>query len=117
MAATNELYAFSTDFFTFTSTQSHANSLTGAYPRGYGASIELIKNKEKAFFPPIFTTDRPTDPIIQAKMTGNKNIIDDRPPIFPDCLVNKTFTFKLGCYHSGIFSETKQSVINKLIKS
>ena len=51
--------------------QSHANSLAGAYPRGYGASIELIKKKkEKAFFPPIFTTDR---------LKNNENIIDDRP--------------------------------------
>ena len=62
--------------------QSHANSLAGAYSRGYKALIELNKKiRKKHFFNtirPIFTTNRPTDPIFQAKMTGNENIIDDR---------------------------------------
>ena len=47
MAAPNEhdheLYAFSTDFFLLLQEQSHANSLAGAYFRGYRALIELIK--------------------------------------------------------------------------
>ena len=59
---------------------SHANLLAGAYSRGYGVLIALIKNKEKAFFRyfPAYFYCRPTDPIFQARMTGNENIIDDR---------------------------------------
>ena len=75
-------FMLSQRIFLLLQAQSHANSLAGTYSRGYGALIELIKKiRKKHFFdtfPPIFTTDRPTDPIFQDKMTGNKNIIDDR---------------------------------------
>ena len=43
MTATNELYMLSPRMFLLLQAQSHANSLAGAYPRGYGASIEFIK--------------------------------------------------------------------------
>ena len=85
MAATNEpdheLYAFSTDFFTFTSTNS-CELARGRLSLGiWGVNQVNKKIRKKHFFdtfPPIFTTDRPTDPIFQAKTTGNENIIDDR---------------------------------------
>ena len=60
--------------------QTRSQALTLGDTRGFNQVNEKIRKKHFFdTFPPIFTTDRPTDPIFQAKMTGNENIIDDRP--------------------------------------
>ena len=83
MAATNEpdheLYAFSTDFFTFTSTKS-CKLTRGRLSSGIRGVNQVNKKIRKRHFSRLFLflTDRPTDPFFQAKMAGNENIIDDR---------------------------------------
>ena len=61
MAATNELFAFSTDFFTFASTKSCelARGRLSSTKRGVNRVNKKIRKKH--FSPPIITTDRPTD--------------------------------------------------------
>ena len=58
--------------------QTHSRALTLGDTGRYLVNKKVRKNHFFDIFPPIFTTDRPTDPIFQAKMTGNENIIDDR---------------------------------------
>ena len=74
----------SQQIFLLLQAQSHANSLVWALTLGdmirdvNQVNKKIRKNHFFDIFPPIFTTDRLTDPIFQAKMTENEIIIDDR---------------------------------------
>ena len=68
-------FMLSQRIFLLLQAKSHANSLAGTYPLGIREVNQVNKKIRKKHFSRLFLL--PTDPIFQAKMTGNENIIDD----------------------------------------